>query len=64
MHGAYLNIITFKVLINMYVDFIKENFITALKSGETPIDDFEAAKIAIDFIDNRYLSPIETGGIL
>ena len=46
------------------VDFIKENFITALKSGETPIDDFEAAKIAIDFIDNRYLSPIETGGIL
>lgn len=43
------------------VDFIKENFITALKSGETPIDDFEAAKIAIDFIDNRYLSPIETG---
>lgn len=46
------------------VDFVKENFISTLKSGETPIEDSEAAKIAIDFIDNRYLSPIETGGVL
>lgn len=46
------------------VDFIKEKFVSALKSGETPIEDSEANKIKIDFIDNRYLSPIETGGIL
>ena len=46
------------------VDFVKERFIATLKSGETPIKDSEAAKIEIDFIDNRCLSPIETGGIL
>ena len=46
------------------VDFVKENFMTALKSGDTPIEDSEAEKIEIDFIDNRYLSPIETGGAL
>lgn len=46
------------------VDFVKENFIPALQSGENPIERSEASKIVIDFIDNRYLSPIETGGAL
>lgn len=74
MHGACLNTISFKERIDMYscfiprrtgdVDFVKEHFIATLKSGETPIKDSEAAKIEIDFIDNRCLSPIETGGIL
>lgn len=45
-------------------DFVKETFMKALKSGDTPIEDSEAEKIEIDFIHNRYLSPIETGGVL
>ncbi len=46
------------------VDFVKGNFISTLKSGDNPIESAEADKIVIDFIDNRYLSPIETGGAL
>lgn len=46
------------------VAFVKEHFISALKSGDKPITDAESDKIFIDFIDNRTLSPIETGGIL
>lgn len=46
------------------VEFVKERFIDVLKSGENPIADTEAEKITIDFIDNRFLSPIETGGAL
>lgn len=46
------------------VDFVKEYFISTLKSGDKPITDTESQKIKLDFIDNRTLSPIETGGIL
>ena len=46
------------------VAFVKENFIKALKSGDNPIPDSECAKIELDFIDNRTLSPIEVGGAL
>lgn len=46
------------------VDFIKENFTSTLKSGNKPIDDKEIKKIHIDFIENRLLSPIETGGTI
>lgn len=46
------------------VTFVKENFISTLKSGDKPIADAESKKIILDFIDNRTLSPIETGGIL
>ena len=43
------------------VDFVKEHFIATLKSGETPIKDSEAAKIEIDFIDNRCVCTQEAG---
>lgn len=46
------------------VTFVKEHFISTLKSGDKPITDAESEKIVLDFIDNRTLSPIETGGIL
>lgn len=46
------------------VEFINENFISTLKSGNKPIDDKEIEKIHIDFIENRSLSPIETGGTI
>lgn len=46
------------------VTFVKEHFITTLKSGDKPITDAESNKIKLDFIDNRTLSPIETGGAL
>lgn len=46
------------------VTFVRENFISTLKSGDKAINDTESEKIELDFIDNRTLSPIETGGIL
>lgn len=46
------------------ISFINDNFISVLKSGEKPIDDMECNKIVLDYIDNRLLSPIETGGAL
>lgn len=46
------------------VAFVKEHFISTLKSGDKPITDAESEKIMLDFIDNRALSPIEMGGIL
>lgn len=45
------------------VDLVKESFISTLKSGSNPISESEAGKIDIAFIDNRNLSPIETGGV-
>lgn len=45
------------------VDLVKENFISTLKSGSNPISESEASKIEIAFIDNRNLSPIESGGV-
>lgn len=44
------------------VDLVNEKFILTLKSGDMPISDEEAKKIEIQFIDNRSLSAIETGG--
>lgn len=44
-------------------DYVNENFIKALKNGPEPISEEDAKKITIDFIDNRNLSPVETGGI-
>ena len=44
------------------VEFVKERFISTLKSGANPISQEEIDKITIDFIENRDLSPIETGG--
>lgn len=44
------------------VEYVQENFISTLKRGDNPISDVEASKIHIDFLDNRTLSPIETGG--
>ena len=47
------------------VEFVNTNFISTLKSGAT--DDaqrYEINKIHIDFLDNRLLSPVETGGNL
>lgn len=64
LQGADKYVFLFYPRKNGDVDFVKESFITTLKSGETPIEDSEAEKIKIDFIDNRCLSPIETGGIL
>lgn len=46
------------------VNFVKEYFISTLKAGDNPIEDSEASKIEIDFIDNRNLSPIEIGGVI
>lgn len=46
------------------VDFVKENFIKILKTGDKPLADSECDKIFIDFIDNRTLSAIELGGAL
>lgn len=46
------------------VELVKEKFISTLKMGDIPINDDEVAKIQIDFIDNRALSAIETGGAL
>ena len=46
------------------VEFVKENFIATLKSGNMPIVESEIKKIELDFIDNRSLSPIEVGGSL
>lgn len=46
------------------VAFVKENFISSLKSGDKPISDTEIQKIHIEFLDNRTLSPIEVGGNL
>lgn len=43
------------------VQFITENFITTLKSTLPPIDAVTAQKIKIDFMDNRLLSPVDTG---
>lgn len=45
------------------VEYIRENFISTLKNVENPITELESNKIAIDFLPNRTLSPIETGGI-
>lgn len=45
------------------VDYINENFIKALQSGPAPIGDEDAKKIAIEYLDNRTLSPVETGGV-
>ena len=42
------------------VEFVRERFMSILKSVSNPISDDE--KIKIDFIDNRELSSIETGG--
>ena len=44
------------------VELVKERFISTLKSGANPISQEEIDKITIDFIENRDLSPIETGG--
>ncbi len=43
------------------VQFINENFIQALKGTENPPDDDMCNKIKIEFIDNRELSPVDTG---
>lgn len=64
LQGADKYIFSFYPRKNGDVDFVKENFIPALESGDNPIKDTEASKIAIDFIENRSLSPIETGGKL
>lgn len=64
LQGADKYVFVFYPRKNGDVDFVRENFISTLKSGETPIENSEATKIAIDFIDNRYLSPIENGGVL
>lgn len=44
------------------VDYVKENFVSTLKNAENPITVTEANKISIEFLTNRTLSPIETGG--
>ena len=43
-------------------DFIRGQFIQAIKAGDPYITDEEVGKIQIDFIDNRTLSPVEIGG--
>lgn len=40
--------------------YVKENFISTLRSIDNPIDAQTAHKIKIDFLDNRALSPIDT----
>lgn len=45
-------------------EFVNENFIRSIQSGDHSIDELELSKINIDFIDNRSLSPVETGGAL
>lgn len=42
-------------------EFIKENFIATLKGLDMPISEEMAKKIKLDFIDNRTLSPVDTG---
>lgn len=42
-------------------EFIKENFIATLKELDMPISEEMAKKIKLDFIDNRTLSPVDTG---
>lgn len=44
------------------VEYVRENFISTLKNVENPITETEASKITIEFLTNRTLSPIETGG--
>jgi len=44
------------------VDFIKEHFLSAIKHGDKLFSDSERQKITLDYIDNRNLSPVETGG--
>ena len=42
-------------------EFVKENFTATLKLLDTPISDEMAKKVKIEFIDNRTLSPVDTG---
>lgn len=42
-------------------EFIKENFITTLMGLDMPISEEMAKKIKLEFIDNRTLSPVDTG---
>jgi hypothetical protein len=44
------------------VEYVRENFLSTLKNVENPISETEVSKITIEFLTNRTLSPIETGG--
>ena len=62
MQGAEKYIFAFYPRKTGDVEFVQENFISTLKCADNPISEGEADKIQIDFLDNRTLSPIETGG--
>lgn len=42
-------------------EFIKENFTVTLKGLDMPISEDMAKKVKLEFIDNRALSPVDTG---
>lgn len=44
------------------IEEVKNNFIKTLYHIDTPITPAIAQKIKIDFIDNRWISPVEAGG--
>ena len=45
------------------VEFVRENFIPVIREGRNSNIDSEMAKIKIEFLDNRDLSPVEIGGV-
>lgn len=63
LQGADRYVFLFYPMDSGDVEYIKEHFISILKSGDNPISEQEAQKIIIEFIDNRSLSPVEIGGI-
>lgn len=46
------------------IDYIKDYFLKTIKAGKEPISGEDSEKIKLDFIDNRDLSVVETGGHL
>ena len=46
------------------IDYVKDHFLKTIKAGKEPISGEDSEKIKLDFIDNRDLSVVETGGHL
>lgn len=61
MQGADEYVFVFYPRTSDDTEFIKDNFISTLGTSDSPISEEMAKKIILKFIDNRTLSPVDTG---
>lgn len=64
LQGCDEYVFVFYPRINGDVDYVKNHFLKTIKAGRESISEEDSAKIKLDFIDNRDLSVVETGGYL